>query len=67
MYKNILEIEPTDHPLGPGAIFLIYAKGQTAGEYHHLAQSAIDKNQGKNVRNKEFYQNDQWKYHGGII
>lgn len=27
--QGFSEIEPTDHPLGPGRIFTIWAKGQT--------------------------------------
>ncbi|KAI1715744.1 SGS domain-containing protein [Ditylenchus destructor] len=65
--RMIREIEPTDHPLGPGKIFVIYAKGQTSGSYKHLTPSAIEKSNqdGKeHIRNKDFYKDDQWKYHG---
>nr|CAD2189886.1 unnamed protein product [Meloidogyne enterolobii] len=47
--RLISEIEPTDHPLGPGKIFLLYAKGE----------SKI----GRDEKYKS--ENDyQWKYHG---
>ncbi|VDN86223.1 unnamed protein product, partial [Brugia pahangi] len=40
--RRIAEIEPSDHPLGPGEIFVIYAKGQMMGSYSHAVKSALD-------------------------
>uniref|UniRef100_A0A914ID37 EGF-like domain-containing protein n=1 Tax=Globodera rostochiensis TaxID=31243 RepID=A0A914ID37_GLORO len=48
MFRRMVpEIEPTDHPLGPGKLFLIWAKGQS-----------------KKHKDKGFYSDGQWKYHG---
>ncbi|KAL3114920.1 hypothetical protein niasHT_011356 [Heterodera trifolii] len=48
MFRRMVpEIEPTDHPLGPGELFLIWAKGQP-----------------KKPKDKGFYSDGQWKYHG---
>ncbi|CAI4221745.1 unnamed protein product [Auanema sp. JU1783] len=54
------EIEPTDHPLGPGRQFVIWAKGQAQGAYSHGAPSGLD---GKHS-NEDFYADDILKYHG---
>uniref|UniRef100_A0A915EUN1 EGF-like domain-containing protein n=1 Tax=Ditylenchus dipsaci TaxID=166011 RepID=A0A915EUN1_9BILA len=54
-------------PLGPGKIFVIHAKGQTAGSYQHSVPSAIEqqsKHANVTIKNRDFYRNDQWKYHG---
>ncbi|KAI6175877.1 DOMON domain-containing protein [Aphelenchoides bicaudatus] len=59
--RGIREIEPTDHPLGPGKVFVIHAKGQTQGSYSHIAPSALEK---KQTAKPNFYKNDQWRYHG---
>ncbi|KAH7729451.1 DOMON domain-containing protein [Aphelenchoides avenae] len=61
--RGIREIEPSDHPLGPGKIFAIYAKGQTPGAYKHVAPSGIDKH-ARTADTTSFYPNDQFKYHG---
>ncbi|CAD5219518.1 unnamed protein product [Bursaphelenchus okinawaensis] len=59
--RGIREIEPSDHPFGPGLIHLIHAKGQDQGSYKHFTPSALEKNK---VKVKNFYKNDQWRYHG---
>ncbi|EJD75614.1 DOMON domain-containing protein [Loa loa] len=59
--RRIAEIEPSDHPLGPGEIFVIYAKGQTMGSYSHAVKSALD--QGP-ISDYNFYKHDEVKYHG---
>ncbi|CAG9539280.1 unnamed protein product [Cercopithifilaria johnstoni] len=59
--RRIAEIEPSDHPLGPGKIFVIYAKGQTMESYSHAVKKALD--QGP-VRDHNFYRHDEVKYHG---
>lgn len=46
---SFTEIEPTDHPLGPGKIFLLYAKGE----------SKIGRDE--KLKSENDY---QWKYHG---
>ncbi|VDK52652.1 unnamed protein product [Gongylonema pulchrum] len=60
-FRSKEEIEPSDHPLGPGKIFVIYAKGQTTGHHSHAVKSALE--QGP-VKNHDFYKRDQVKYHG---
>lgn len=59
--RRIAEIEPSDHPLGPGKIFVIYAKGQTSGDYSHAVKSALEEGQ---FMDHDFYKDDQVKYHG---
>ncbi|CAD5226256.1 unnamed protein product [Bursaphelenchus xylophilus] len=59
--RGIREIEPSDHPLGPGEMHFIHAKGQQQGSYKHFTPSALEKN---NVSVKDFYKDDQWRYHG---
>ncbi|VIO92847.1 DOMON domain containing protein [Brugia malayi] len=59
--RRIAEIEPSDHPLGPGEIFVIYAKGQMMGSYSHAVKSALD--QGP-ISDHNFYRQDEVKYHG---
>ncbi|KAI6200373.1 hypothetical protein M3Y96_00726900 [Aphelenchoides besseyi] len=59
--RGIREIEPSDHPLGPGKIVVIHAKGQHQNHYKHLTPSALEKNHTKNAN---FYKADQWRYHG---
>ncbi|VDN03274.1 unnamed protein product [Thelazia callipaeda] len=59
--RRIAEIEPSDHPLGPGKIFVIYAKGQTSGNYSHSIKTALENG---SVGDYEFYKDDQVKYHG---
>nr|CAD2190822.1 unnamed protein product [Meloidogyne enterolobii] len=50
MFRRLIsEIEPTDHPLGPGKIFLLYAKGE----------SKIGRDE--KLKSENDY---QWKYHG---
>uniref|UniRef100_A0A915PL06 EGF-like domain-containing protein n=1 Tax=Setaria digitata TaxID=48799 RepID=A0A915PL06_9BILA len=56
--RRIAEIEPSDHPLGPGEIFVIYAKGQSSAR---TAKSTSDKNF---INNNNFYKYDEVKYHG---
>jgi hypothetical protein len=56
-----MNLSTLDHPLGPGKVFVIHAKGQKQGAYSHVAPSALEKNQ---VTKREFYKNDQWRYHG---
>lgn len=58
------EIEPSDHPLGPGKIFMIYAKGQTAGSYEHSVKSGLESGKHKDT---DFYRRDQLKYHGSML
>ncbi|EYB84476.1 hypothetical protein Y032_0315g2258 [Ancylostoma ceylanicum] len=58
--RPIQEIEPTDHPLGPGRMFVVWAKGQQQGAYTHGAPSALD---GPNS-STHFYPDDIIKYHG---
>ncbi|KAI6214090.1 hypothetical protein M3Y94_00227600 [Aphelenchoides besseyi] len=58
---NLAEIEPSDHPLGPGKIVVIHAKGQHQNHYKHLTPSALEKN---HTKNPDFYKADQWRYHG---
>ncbi|CAJ0958742.1 unnamed protein product, partial [Mesorhabditis belari] len=57
------EIEPTDHPLGPGPLHVIWAKGQTQGAYSHAAPSALT---GSRHSNTMFYLDDFLKYHGNV-
>uniref|UniRef100_A0A0R3RSH7 EGF-like domain-containing protein n=1 Tax=Elaeophora elaphi TaxID=1147741 RepID=A0A0R3RSH7_9BILA len=59
--RRIAEIEPSDHPLGPGEIFVIYAKGQMMGSYSHAIKSALDQG---SVKDHNFYRHDEVKYHG---
>ncbi|KAM3720100.1 Tenascin [Dirofilaria immitis] len=59
--RRIAEIEPSDHPLGPGKIFVIYAKGQMTGFYSHSVKSALEKGP---VNDYNFYRQDEVKYHG---
>ncbi|VDN00180.1 unnamed protein product, partial [Onchocerca ochengi] len=59
--RMIAEIEPSDHPLGPGKIFVIYAKGQKMGSYSHSVKSALE--QGP-INDHNFYTQDEVKYHG---
>ncbi|VDM67331.1 unnamed protein product, partial [Strongylus vulgaris] len=56
-----LEIEPTDHPLGPGRMYVVWAKGQQQGAYTHVAQSALDDGNHSTI---QFYPDDILKYHG---
>uniref|UniRef100_A0A1I8BN16 EGF-like domain-containing protein n=2 Tax=Meloidogyne hapla TaxID=6305 RepID=A0A1I8BN16_MELHA len=50
MFRRLIsEIEPTDHPLGPGNIFVLYAKGQLG-----IGRDG----------NLEKLDDQQWKYHG---
>ncbi|KAK6026603.1 hypothetical protein OSTOST_07411, partial [Ostertagia ostertagi] len=59
--SNLLtEIEPTDHPLGPGRMFVVWAKGQDQGAYAHGAPSALEASNSK----VPFYMDDILKYHG---
>lgn len=37
----ISEIEPSDHPLGPGEIFAIYAKGQTVHDHNFYRHDEV--------------------------
>lgn len=62
--RGIREIEPSDHPLGPGQMHVIHAKGQTQGSYKHSAPSALEK---KQTVKTDFYKNDQWRYHGSMF
>ncbi|RCN37772.1 hypothetical protein ANCCAN_16323 [Ancylostoma caninum] len=59
--RPIQEIEPTDHPLGPGRMFVVWAKGQQQGAYTHGAPSALD---APNSSSTHFYPDDIIKYHG---
>jgi hypothetical protein len=61
LIQSFVEIEPSDHPLGPGKLFVIHAKGQKQGSYKHTAPSALEK---KQTSKPDFYRNDQWRYHG---
>uniref|UniRef100_A0A1I7YK48 EGF-like domain-containing protein n=1 Tax=Steinernema glaseri TaxID=37863 RepID=A0A1I7YK48_9BILA len=61
--RKIAEIEPSDHPLGPDKMFVIWAKGQEPNQYRHSVKSAIET--GK-IKDKDFYRVDQLKYHGSI-
>ncbi|KAK6053725.1 hypothetical protein COOONC_08771 [Cooperia oncophora] len=54
------KIEPTDHPLGPGRMFVVWAKGQQQGAYAHGAPSALESSNSK----EPFYMDDILKYHG---
>uniref|UniRef100_A0A0M3HYW6 EGF-like domain-containing protein n=1 Tax=Ascaris lumbricoides TaxID=6252 RepID=A0A0M3HYW6_ASCLU len=57
--RRIAEIEPSDHPLGPGKLFVIYAKGQTSDALMHVSKSG-------NFRDENFYKSDQLRYHGTV-
>ncbi|KAJ1354311.1 hypothetical protein KIN20_011200 [Parelaphostrongylus tenuis] len=58
--RPMQEIEPTDHPLGPGQLFVVYAKGQKQGAYSHDAPSALEVSHPDVI----FYMDDILKYHG---
>ncbi|VDP00877.1 unnamed protein product, partial [Heligmosomoides polygyrus] len=58
--RPIQEIEPTDHPLGPGRMFVVWAKGQQQDAYAHGAPSALERSNSK----APFYTDDILKYHG---
>ncbi|VDO45951.1 unnamed protein product [Haemonchus placei] len=58
--RSIKEIEPTDHPLGPGRLFVVWAKGQQQDAYFHRAPSALEHSNLK----VPFYEDDIVKYHG---
>uniref|UniRef100_A0A915ASJ0 DOMON domain-containing protein n=1 Tax=Parascaris univalens TaxID=6257 RepID=A0A915ASJ0_PARUN len=57
--RRIAEIEPSDHPLGPGKLFVIYAKGQTGDVLMHVSKSG-------DFREENFYKSDQLRYHGTV-
>ncbi|VDM38295.1 unnamed protein product [Toxocara canis] len=59
--RRIAEIEPSDHPLGPGKLFVIYAKGQTSDGINNVPHLAADAG---NFSNHDFYRSDQLRYHG---
>ncbi|VDK17311.1 unnamed protein product [Anisakis simplex] len=59
--RSIAEIEPSDHPLGPGELFVIYAKGQTSESFSHYPKSALETG---NYSDHDFYKIDQLRYHG---
>ncbi|KJH45605.1 hypothetical protein DICVIV_08341 [Dictyocaulus viviparus] len=61
--RPMQEIEPTDHPLGPGQMFVVWAKGQQQGAYAHGAPSALDVAN----TNEAFYPDDILNYHGGTF
>lgn len=54
-------MESSDHPLGPGEIFVIYAKGQTMDSHSHKDKVALDVGP---FSDHHFYTNDEVKYHG---
>jgi hypothetical protein len=56
-----LATDPADHPLGPGQIFGIYAKGQNDGETQWVAQKALEAPQNKD---RVFVQRNEFMYHG---
>ncbi|KAE9414773.1 hypothetical protein Angca_000168, partial [Angiostrongylus cantonensis] len=58
--RPMQEIEPTDHPLGPGRLFVVSAKGQQQGAYSHGAPSALEVAHTIEL----FYMDDILKYHG---
>ncbi|VDM57803.1 unnamed protein product [Angiostrongylus costaricensis] len=60
--RPMQEIEPTDHPLGPGRLFVVSAKGQQQGAYSHGAPSALEVAHTVEL----FYMDDILKYHGGM-
>ncbi|XGW10304.1 hypothetical protein V3C99_012077 [Haemonchus contortus] len=58
--RSVKEIEPTDHPLGPGRMFVVWAKGQQQDAYVHRVPSALEHSNLK----VPFYVDDIVKYHG---
>uniref|UniRef100_A0A0K0D149 EGF-like domain-containing protein n=1 Tax=Angiostrongylus cantonensis TaxID=6313 RepID=A0A0K0D149_ANGCA len=61
--RPMQEIEPTDHPLGPGRLFVVSAKGQQQGAYSHGAPSALEVAHTIEL----FYMDDILKYHGSMF
>uniref|UniRef100_A0A0N5ADL1 EGF-like domain-containing protein n=1 Tax=Syphacia muris TaxID=451379 RepID=A0A0N5ADL1_9BILA len=59
--REISEIEPSDHPLGPGKIFVIYAKGQES------MTGDIPKNNHSKSDLHQHYRNDELNYHGSSL
>jgi hypothetical protein len=56
--------EETDHPLGPGQLFGIFAKGQTEGERKWIVSQAFETAANQN---RTFYRNDEFTYHGYLL
>lgn len=53
--QGFSEIEPTDHPLGPGRVFTIWAKGQTQVGEEFLGKFMVKSRYSKKSWNLFFF------------
>uniref|UniRef100_A0A914VU97 DOMON domain-containing protein n=1 Tax=Plectus sambesii TaxID=2011161 RepID=A0A914VU97_9BILA len=59
--RSIEASEKTDHSLGPGEKFVVWAKGQELGHYFHSPKSALEASE---VEDPLFYRRNALMYHG---